>query len=573
MQRLASCALLLLSLVACQRPSPAPETPDVANDVVTRFAPRAMISSNHELASAAGIEILKAGGNAVDAAVAVGYALAVTHPEAGNIGGGGFMIIRLANGTVSAIDYRERAPAAATRDMFLGPDGNATRASVVGHLASGVPGAVAGMSEAHARHGRLPLAQVMQPAIRLAEEGFVVDSVLARSLDSNRDLIEQFDGREVFFPGGRLPAVGSTLRQPRLARTLRMIADDGPDAFYRGEIAQMIAREMRRGGGGGGLITEEDLAEYRAIWREPIRSRYKEYTLLGMPPVSSGGVAMAQAFNMLEALDSIPAPGTAVHAHLLAETFKRVFIDRNTLLGDPAFVDIPLDRLVSREYGRELAAEISRVRASRVPAPLPGLLEGAHTTHYSIVDADGNAVSTTTTINDLYGSGVFVLEGGFFLNNEMDDFTARPGVPNIFGLVQGEANAVAPGKRMLSSMTPTIVIDGGGDVLLVVGARGGPRIITSTAQIVLNVLEHGMTLADAMAASRIHHQAWPDTIFYEPGALSQQVLDSLGGMGHGTRVAPYGRHGYIGSAHAVMRVGGGWVGVVDPRSSGGAVGY
>ncbi len=561
---------LLLALLACQRLSPAPEAPQAANEVVTRFAPRAMISSNHVLASAAGIEILKAGGNAVDAAVAVGFALAVTHPQAGNIGGGGFMMIRLANGTVAAIDYRERAPARATRDMFVGPDGNVTRAGVVGHLASGVPGAVAGMTEAHSRYGRLPLAEVMQPAIRMAEEGFVVDSVLARSLDANRDLIELFDGRQVFFPGGRRPAVGSTLRQPRLARTLRLIATGGADAFYRGEIAPMIAREMRRG---GGLITEEDLAGYRAIWREPVRSRFREYTLLGMPPVSSGGVAMAQVFNMLEALDSIPPVGTAGHTHLLAETFKRAFVDRNTLLGDPAFVNVPIARLVSREYGRELAAEIQRDRASRVPDRLPGLMEGAHTTHYSIVDADGTAVSTTTTINDLYGSGVFVLEGGFFLNNEMDDFTARPGVPNIFGLVQGEANAIVPGKRMLSSMTPTIVLDGRGDVLLVVGARGGPRIITSTAQIVLNVLEHGMTLADAMAAARIHHQAWPDTIFYEPGALSPAVLDSLTAMGHGARVAPYGRHGYIGGAHAVMRVGGGWVGVVDPRSSGGAVGY
>lgn len=300
--RLLRCALLL-ALLACQRPSSAPEAPEAASDVVTRFAPRAMISSNHELASAAGIEILKAGGNAVDAAVAVGFALAVTHPEAGNIGGGGFMIIRLADGTVAAIDYRERAPARATRDMFLGPDGSVTRAAVVGHLASGVPGAVAGMSEAHSRYGRLPLAEVMQPAIRMAEEGFAVDSVLARSLDANRELIEQFDGRQVFFPGGRRPSVGSILRQPRLARTLRMIAMDGPDAFYRGEIAEMIAREMRRG---SGLITEEDLAGYRAIWREPVRSHFREYTLLGMPPVSSGGVAMAQIFNVLEALDSIP---------------------------------------------------------------------------------------------------------------------------------------------------------------------------------------------------------------------------------------------------------------------------
>jgi gamma-glutamyltranspeptidase / glutathione hydrolase len=567
------CAAAAIALVGagCQRPAAALDAvaEGTAGDAVTRFAPRAMISSNEMLASEAGIEILRDGGNAVDAAVAVGFALAVTHPEAGNIGGGGFMVIRLADGRTAALDYREVAPAGATRDMFVGADGRVTDASLTGHLASGVPGAVAGMSEAHARYGRLPWARLLQPAIRLAETGFTVDSVLHRSLSGNRELIERFAGGEVFFAGNAVPPIGSTLRQPQLARTLRLIATQGPRVFYEGEIAGMIAAEMRRG---GGLITREDLAGYEPVWRDPVVWSYRGHTLIGMPPVSSGGVTMAQIFNVLEELRPLPRPGSVMRAHLITEAFKGAFIDRNTLLGDPDFVEIPVARLVSRAYAREQAAQIRRDRARPVPTSVREAIEGSNTTHYSIVDAAGNAVSTTTTINDLYGSGVYVAEGGFFLNNEMDDFTARPGVPNQFGLVQGEANAVEPRKRMLSSMSPTIVLDPRGDVLLVLGARGGPRIITSVTQIVLNVLEHGMTLAEAMATPRLHHQGWPDTIYFERGALSDAAVDSLARIGQAAAPARYSG-GFIGPAHAVMRVGGGWVGVVDPRTSGGAAGY
>ncbi len=565
-RHLLACALALTTAAGCHRPVAQDAETEARRPALTSFAPRAMISSTDVRASEAGIEILRAGGNAVDAAVAVGFVLAVTYPEAGNLGGGGFMVIRLADGTDAALDYREMAPMRATRDMYVGPDGSVTRASVVGHLAVGVPGSVAGMAEAHRRFGRLPFAQLLQPAIRLAEAGFTVDSALARSLTEHQALIARFDGRHVFLPGGRPLPQGSVLRQPELARTLRMIAEQGPHAFYQGEIAGMIAREMERG---GGLITREDLARYRPIWREPVRSRYREYTLLGMPPVSSGGLAMAQIFNMLETRPQLPPHGSAAHYHLVTELFKRAFVDRNTLVGDPAFVDIPLERLTSPEYARQIMADFSPDRTTPVPPRPRPVVEGFHTTHYSVADADGSVVATTTTINDLYGSGVFVREGGFFLNDEMDDFTARPGVPNLWGLVQGDANAIAPGKRMLSSMTPTIVLDANGAPLLIVGARGGPRIITGTAQIVMNVLAHGMTLADAMAAGRIHHQAWPDTIMYERGVLGARMIDSLTAMGHGVREASF----LVGSAHAVMRVGGGWIGVVDPRTTGGAVGY
>lgn len=529
------------------------------------FAPHAMVTSNARLASEAGRDILRQGGNAVDAAVAVGFALAVTHPEAGNLGGGGYMVIRMADGRAAALDYREVAPLAATRDMYVGPDGKLTNRSVVGPLASGVPGSVAGLTEALKKYGTMTLAQVMQPAIHLASDGFVVDSEIARSIANNRDRIAPWAGAAVFLPNGEVPAVGTVLRQPALARTLSLIAERGADAFYRGPIADSIAAEMRRD---GGIITKEDLARYQPVWREPVRATYRGYTILSMPPSSSGGVTIAETLNILETYRELPPFGSARWAHILGSAYQRAFIDRNSKLGDPAFVHVPMAELTSKAYARRLRKTIPPDRATPTPWLTHTIGEGMQTTHYSVVDARGNAVATTTTINDLYGSGVFVAGAGFFLNDEMDDFAARPGEPNMFGLVQGEQNAIAPGKRMLSAMSPTIVLDPAGQLLLVVGSRGGPRIITSTSQVILNVIDHRMSLADAMSAPRLHHQALPDSLRYEQGGLAPATLDTLEAMGH--HMEPVSG---VGLVTAVMRVTGGWEGMVDPRSGGGASGY
>jgi gamma-glutamyltranspeptidase/glutathione hydrolase len=524
-----------------------------------------MVSSNSELASRAGVEILERGGNAVDAAVATGFALAVTHPSAGNLGGGGFMVIRMADGRTAALDYREIAPLAATRDMYLDEQGNLTDKSVIGPLASGVPGSVAGMTEALAKYGNLSLREVIAPAIRLARDGFIVDSALYGSLRSSSEKITRFEGASVFFPNGEPVQPGTRLVQPALARTLQLIADQGPDAFYRGEIADSIAAEMKRD---GGIITKEDLASYKPIWRTPIQSTYRGYSIIAMPPSSSGGITTVETLNILETFDKLPPFGSAEYDHLVSEAFRRAFIDRNTKLGDPAFVNVPVAELTSKSYAKGLASTIDSDEASRTPSFSASAGEPMHTTHYSVADSKGNAVATTTTINSGYGSGVFIRGAGFFMNNEMDDFSAQPGHANQFGLVQGEANAIVPGKRMLSAMSPTIVLGKDGKLFLVVGAAGGPTIITATTQIILNAIDNHMTLADAMRAPRLHHQAWPDSLFYERGGIAPATLDSLRTMGH----HPVAR-GSIANANAVMKVEGGFMGLSEPRSSGGAVGY
>ncbi|HJU64602.1 MAG TPA: gamma-glutamyltransferase, partial [Gemmatimonadaceae bacterium] len=562
----------LCALAACQQQTPGPGAPSAsawrleARPVRTE---RAIVSSNSELATAAGVEILRRGGNAVDAAVAVAFALAVAYPEAGNIGGGGFMLARFADGRTAALDFREVAPLGATRTMYADSASRAEKRSLVGHLAVGVPGSVAGLTAALDSLGTLPLRDVMQPAIRLATEGFTVDSALARSLTADSALISRFAGASVFLPGGVPVREGQRLLQPELARTLERIAERGPKGFYEGETADLLVAEMRRG---GGLITHEDLARYRPVWRRPLEGTYRGYALLGMPPSSSGGITLIETLNILETRSRVPPFGSVAWTHLVAEAFRRAFIDRNTRLGDPAFVRVPVDTLTSKAYARELAESIANDRATPSPSRPTAGREGNETTHFSVVDQHGNAVALTTTINELYGSGAFVHGAGFFLNDEMDDFTARPGEPNTFGLVQGEANAIEPGKRMLSAMTPTIVLDREGELLLVLGSRGGPRIITSVAQTILNVLDHGMNLGDAVAAPRIHHQAWPDSLRYEPNGLAGAVVDSLRAMGHAIGVAPWGKEGFSGRIHAVMRVPGGYVGVVDPRTSGGVAG-
>jgi gamma-glutamyltranspeptidase/glutathione hydrolase len=529
------------------------------------FGQHAMVASDARLAGEAGVEILKRGGNAVDAAVAVGFAMAVVYPEAGNIGGGGYMVIRMADGRSAALDYREVAPLAATRDMYLDEQGKLTNKSVVGPLASGVPGAVAGLTAALAKFGTMPLAEVMAPAIRYAEEGFVVDSALARSIAGNAGLIRRFAGAAVFLPGDKPLAVGTRLVQPELASTLRRIAEGGAEAFYGGKTAALVADEMRRD---GGIITEQDLARYAPVWREPVRSTYRGYTLLTMPPSSSGGVTITETLNILEGFPAPPPFGSAEYAHLLGSAYQRSFVDRNEKLADPAFVPVPMQQLTDKAYANKLRATISTDRATPTPVVERTMREGTQTTHYSVADASGNAVATTTTLNALYGSGVYVRGAGFFLNDEMDDFAAAPGKPNMFGLVQGEANAIQPGKRMLSAMSPTIVLDRDGSLLLVVGSRGGPRIITSTSQVILNVLDQHMILSDAVSAPRVHHQALPDSLQYERSGLLPAVLDSLRGMGHA--IEPIGGVGLI---NAIMRVRGGYEGMSDPRSSGKPVGY
>jgi gamma-glutamyltranspeptidase/glutathione hydrolase len=539
-----------------------------------------MVASNSPLAAQAGLEILRAGGNAVDAAVATGFALAVTYPEAGNLGGGGYMVIRLADGRTAALDYREVAPAAAYREMYLDSAGKLTDASLVGRAASGVPGSVAGLTEALAKYGSLPLDKVMAPAIRLASEGFVVDNKLASSIADDSKLIGQFGGREIFLPGGHPIPEGARLVQRDLAETLKSIARNGAQGFYRGRVAQAIADEMardcpaavserERASHSCGLITKQDFEAYKPIWREPLRTTYRGYTLISMPPSSSGGISIAETLNILEHFDKLPMYGSADYFHILASVFQRAFVDRNSKLGDPAFVSVPVDQLTNKEYAERIQKSIALDRHTPT-AELSALArEGTQTTHYSIVDSQGNAVATTTTLNSLYGSGVWIRGAGFFMNNEMDDFTAEPGKANQYGLVQGESNAIAPGKRMLSAMSPTIVLDRKGNLLLVIGGRGGPRIITFVSQVILNVIQNRMTLADAMDAPRVHHQALPDTLKYERGGLDAATVERLKVMGYS--IADLGPA--EGSIVGIMRVKGGYEGAIDRRKSGLAAGF
>ncbi|HEV8149212.1 MAG TPA: gamma-glutamyltransferase [Gemmatimonadales bacterium] len=529
-------------------------------------ARHAVVVSGSPIASAVGRDILQQGGNAIDAAVAVGFALAVVHPEAGNIGGGGFMVIRSKDGQVQALDYRETAPGRATRNMYVNRRGNPTDLSITGTLSAGVPGAVAGLLEAQRRYGRLPLRALITPAIGLARDGFVIDSVRSHSIDEDRHRLYLFPAsRAQFLPGGHAPPPGSRLKQPALARTLAAIRDRGAAGFYAGRIADLLVAEMARS---GGIITRRDLANYRAIWREPITIRYRDYTIYSMPPASSGGVTMAELLNIMEGFGPLPPFGSAALLHRETEAMRRAFMDRNVFLGDPAFVQAPLARLTSKAHGDSLRQQIDTLRATATPKFETALHPGAATTHYSVVDAEGNAVSCTTTLNNSYGSAVTVTGAGFLLNDEMDDFATAPGKPNMYGLVQGEANAIQPGKRMLSAMTPSVVLDPQGQLFMVTGTPGGPRIITMVYHILSNVVDHSMSLADAVSAPRQHHQALPDTLRVERGGFSAAVLDALRKMGHAViEGAPWG------DVEAIIRTPTGWQGVSDPRRGGGGAGY
>jgi gamma-glutamyltranspeptidase / glutathione hydrolase len=538
---------------------------------------KGMVSTTDRIASEIGAEVIRRGGNAVDAAIATHFALAVVNPEAGNIGGGGFMIIRMADGRTAALDFREKAPIRATRDMYAGPEGNATDRSIVGHLAAGVPGSVAGMWAAHQRFGSVPWPDLIQPAVNLAE-GVVVHERLARSLREHESQLRKFPTTaKVFLIDGRAPRVGERLVQRDLAETMRRIAADGSDGFYRGRTAELIEAEMRRG---GGIITREDLARYQAVWREPITFEYRDQTVISMPPPSSGGATLAEILNILEGYD-LKQLGylSADHVHLWTEAVKRAYADRNAYLADPDFVSQPTIRMISDAYAKQRRTDIRMDRDTPSADVHPGLgavatqsaasrRESDNTTHYSVVDAAGNAVSVTTTLNSLYGSLATVDGAGFLLNNEMDDFATKPGAPNQFGLVQGESNAIQPGKRMLSSMTPVILVDHDGKVRLVSGTPGGATIVTSMAQIVSNVVDFGMDIASATGAPRLHHQHLPDVLMFERGGLPAAVQTALRNRGHLMQE----RAGYQGDTQSIQVLSNGMlIGVADPRRGGAAV--
>ncbi|MFQ5689598.1 MAG: gamma-glutamyltransferase [Gemmatimonadota bacterium] len=528
----------------------------------------AMVVSTDSLASAAGLEVLRDGGNAVDAAIAVHFALAVTHPQAGNLGGGGFMIVRLSDGTRAALDFREKAPGLATRDMYLDAHGEVREASWTGPLAAGVPGSVAGMEAAHRRFGSLSWRRLLAPAIRYAD-GVPLSEDLRRSLVAQRDRLSRFpQTAAALLPGGEVPDAGSTYRQPDLARTLRAIAESGASAFYRGWIADSIAAQMERD---GGIIRRQDLAAYEAVWREPVRISYEGREILSMPPPSSGGVTLAELLNVVSKFDLAEAGWHSARAiHLMVEAMRRAYADRNRYLGDPDFVPMPLARLMSRAHADSLRSTIDVSHASRSEDFGEVASEGVETTHFSIVDADGNAVAETTTLNGSFGSGVVVRGAGFLLNNEMDDFAAKPGSPNAYGLVQGEANAIRPGKRMLSSMTPTVVVGADGKVELVTGTPGGATIITSIFQILVNHMDYGLGVQTSVNAPRFHHQHLPDRVFFERGGLEPAVMAELRRLGHTLAE----RKRFSGDVESIyIGPDGTRYGAADPRGDGSALGY
>ena len=530
-------------------------------------ARHAMVVSAENHATMAGLAVLRKGGNAVDAAITVGFVLAVTHPAAGNIGGGGFMLIRFADGRSTFIDFRERAPAAATRDMFLGDDGKPTADSVVGYRAVAVPGTVRGFELARKKYGARPWAELVKPAVRIARKGFPVSQGLAESLRANARLPLFATSRRIFLRNGRPYEPGERFRQRKLHATLKRIARRGPGEFYRGKTARLIAADMKRN---EGLITMADLAEYEPVERRPLVGHYRDYEILGAPPPSSGGAGVIQMLNMLEGTPyAAGGAGSASSIHYLAEVMRRFFADRAEYFGDADFANVPIKKLTGKKYAAHRRSTIRPDRATPSEYVQPGRLPGhesPETTHYSIVDAEGNAVAVTYTLNGLYGSGVTARGTGVLLNNIMDDFTSKPGEPNMFGLLQSEKNAIEPRKRPLSAMTPTIV-SRGGELFMVLGAPGGPTIISTVLQIITNVADFDMDLQQAVDFPRFHHQWMPDELRMEDG-FSPQTIEGLRKRGHKIKfVSPMGR------AMAIKRDGDWLVGAADSRSEGTARGY
>jgi gamma-glutamyltranspeptidase/glutathione hydrolase len=533
-----------------------------------------MVASRSAIASAVGAEILRDGGNAIDAAVATGFALAVTYPSAGNIGGGGFMVIRLADGTLVANDHREKAPAAASRDMYLDADGNVVPGlSIDSHVAAGVPGTVAGLLDALERYGTMSRKRVLAPAITLARNGFDLDFDLARNIAGEKERFAKHpaSARSFLKKDGSTYAEGERLVQKDLARTLERISAQGRDGFYAGPTAALIAAEMERG---GGLISLADLAAYRSVWREPIRGTYRGYEIVSMPPPSSGGVLLVQMLNMLEAFDvGAMGFGSADAIHLMIEASRRAYADRAQHLGDADFYPVPVAQLIDKAYARQRFADFDPRRATPSADVGAGTIpaEPPNTTHLSVMDRAGNAVALTTTLNFPYGSKIVVDGAGFLLNNEMDDFSAKDDTPNRRGLLGRSANAIEPGKRMLSSMAPTIVLRDG-KPFLVTGSPGGSTIITTVLQVLVNVIDHGMGLSEAVGMPRFHHQWQPERVLFERHGISPDTLAILRAKGHEMIMGmPFGRG--IGDANSVMWRDGEFLGMSDPRNAGRAVGF
>ena len=544
-------------------------------------AQHAMVASVHELASRAGVEMMQSGGNAVDAAVATGFTLAVVHPQAGNLGGGGFLLLRKANGEVRFIDFREKAPAAATQNMYLDAQGNVIEnASLIGYKAIGVPGSVAGLVYAEKKYGKLSLERVMAPAIKLARDGFALAWEDAEDL-RDEDLAKFSASKRIFQRDGKYYQPGEILKQPELARTLVRIAKS-PDDFYHGAMARELAAAMAKG---GGLITVDDLAQYEVKEREPIRGTYRGYDIISASPPSSGGIALVEILNILEGFDLAKLGNRSAQSiHLTAEAFRRAFYDRAEFLGDPDFAKIPVPQLIDKRYAEAWRESIDPNHASaskdlkrpsvfneleRVAGLRPvAIREPENTTHFSVVDPEGNAVAVTTTLNDSFGSRVTAEGLGFLLNNEMDDFAAKQGVPNTYGLIQGPANSIGPGKRPLSAMTPTIVLKDG-KLFLVLGSPGGPTIITTVANILMGVVDFGLDIEEAVNAPRFHHQWLPDAIDVED-RLSPDTMNLLRSKGDTLKAARFWGDG---ECIMVDPKTGERLGASDARNNGKAVGY
>ena len=544
-------------------------------------AQHAIVASVHELASRAGVEIMQAGGNAVDAAVATGFALAVVHPQAGNLGGGGFLLLRTAAGETHFIDYREKAPAAATENMYLDAHGNVIPdLSIVGYKAIGVPGSVAGLVYAEKKYGKLTLAQVIAPAIKLAREGFPLAYEDAQDIKGDEHLADFPASRRIFLRDGKPYQPGEVLKQPELARTLERIAKN-PDDFYHGALARELAAAIQKG---GGLVTAADLAAYEVKEREPVRGTYRGYDIIGAPPPSSGGTALIEILNILEGFDLAKTGNRSAQTiHLTAEAFRRAFYDRTDFMGDPDFSRVPVPQLIDKKYAAAWRESIELNHASpsqdlsrpqfkdleRVASSRPvAIREPENTTHYSVVDSEGNAVAVTTTLNDSFGSRVTADGLGFLLNDEMDDFASKQGVPNTYGLIQGPANAIGPNKRPLSAMAPTIVLNDG-KLFLVLGSPGGPTIITTVANVLMGVIDFGLDIQEAVNAPRFHHQWLPDEIAVED-RLSPDTMNLLRSKGHRLDVMHF-----WGDGECIMidPKTGERLGASDGRNNGKAVGY
>ncbi|WEK18820.1 MAG: gamma-glutamyltransferase [Candidatus Pedobacter colombiensis] len=529
-----------------------------------------MVVSANEKASQVGLNILKKGGNAIDAAVAVQFALAVVYPNAGNIGGGGFMVYRSASAEINTLDFREKAPEKASRDMYLDSEGNpVVDKSLDGHLASGVPGSVAGMVAAHQKYGKLKWAELIEPAIALAKNGFKISERQADELNKQKERFVKYNPNGTALVKETEWLEGDVLVQSELAATLEQIRDKGHAGFYEGQVADSLLAEMKRG---GGIISAEDLKNYKAIWRKPIVGNYKAYRIITMPPPSSGGIALIQLLKLVE---PFPLKRWGLNAdstvQLVVEAERRVYADRATYLGDPDFYKVPQAQLLNAAYIKSRMAGFNWSHATPSSEIKAGVLTGVEheeTTHFSIVDREGNAVSVTTTLNGSYGSAVVVKGGGFLLNNEMDDFSVKPGAPNMYGLVGGEANAIAPGKRMLSSMTPTIV-EKDGKLFMVVGTPGGSTIITSVFQTMVNVIEFDKSMQSAVNAKRFHHQWLPDTVYVEKGALDSITTLNLINKGY-----PILERGPIGRVDAILKTKWGYYqGGADKRGDDKALGW